>query len=96
MGEGRRLLLARASCPAACRSVLRSAGIQHRVGMTGNQPGHDDLLPRPAGHEVPALRQTCRLLAAENICSFAVECDEGLVREAPTATCTHATLSEHP
>ena len=28
--------------------TLGRAGIQHRVGMTGNQPGHDDLLPRPA------------------------------------------------
>ncbi len=28
--------------------TLCRAGIQHRVRMTGNQPGHDDLLPRPA------------------------------------------------
>ena len=28
--------------------TLCRAGIQHRVRMTGNQPGQDDLLPRPA------------------------------------------------
>ena len=28
--------------------MLCRAGILHRVWMTGNQPGHDDLLPRPA------------------------------------------------
>jgi hypothetical protein len=36
--------------------TLCRAGIQHRVGMTGNQPGHDLSLPRPA---LAAKRAAC-------------------------------------
>ena len=40
--------------------TLGRAGIQHRVRMTGNQPGHDDLLPRPEHGVLPyAKRAAC-------------------------------------
>ena len=40
----------RSSIFAFLAPSFSSAGIQHRVWMTGNQPGYDDLLPGPTGH----------------------------------------------